>query len=345
MRALLLLLVCTSLANGAFAAGQIEAEQQASSNALLLPAPAAAGTVAPAAPLVHALQLSATSDGSTASAKLALGEPSERTSANLIVSVPLNKGEDRTALWNKDQTINGTNIEFRIQRWQLQGVSAPDDAAVTACIAAMKKAQRKEEPGQPPGCDLGVAKASLTEAEYLQLRDLFFPPASAALNYGGGVSVSFKDFTYYDPATLNKQKDRQRGAGANLFLAYQPLSSASLYIAKAEVARTYKEGDSQIACLAVSTPVLQCVQGSLAAPEKQLAKIISLEYRTYLGKGAALAVQLARDLSSNTSSVQVPLYLIGNGKDSLTGGIALSYTTDDHKVGVAVFVAQGFALR
>lgn len=339
-----MMLACACFSNAALAAEIDPAEQRAGMNASLLPAPSPAGTTAPTAALAHALQLTADNVGSLASMKLVMGEHGAPTSAGLIVSVPFKKDDERTTLWNPDQTVNGTSIELRVQHWQLLSVGAPTFNVLTSCIAKLKD---KAPDVDWKTCDIDLAYKKLNETDYNEVSALYYSPPAAALNYGGGVSVSFKDFTYYDPATLNKQKDRQRGAGADVFLAYQPLSKPRMYVAKVVVARDFRPGDSKIACLAASTPVLQCVQGALAAPEKQLAKIVSLEYRTYLGKstGAALAVQLARDLSSKTSSVQVPLYLVGNGKDGLTGGIALSYATDDHKVGVAVFVTQGFALR
>ena len=109
--------------------------------------------------------------------------------------------------------------------------------------------------------------------------------------------------------------------------------------------RAHKEADSQVACLPSTTgPVLTCVNGALAEPKRTLKRVLSLEYRRAIHKDIAIAVQISRDFVGKVNAIDIPVYLMSDGKAGLSGGFSIGYSSDNDKLQIGVFVTQPFSL-
>lgn len=301
-----------------------------------------------------AVQITAVSGDSDASIKLSTPKIHDSTGTHylsVVIKSPLAK-KGRTTLLSPDGVPDSTSAELKYTRWKIVGIQAGSNAVGDLCdkvylpmyVAIGKKAEDFN-------CDtdsikeLLVAK-KITEEDYQAFRRNFFPsPYAGALNWGASAKVGYQDFEYYDSMTLAKNEQRKKNYGASVYFGYVPASSATAYTATFSVQRSYKEADGQVACLPTTTgAILSCVNGALSAPTNTVKRIISLEHRRSVSKTLAIAIQLSHDFASGVNTIDIPVYLISDGKAGLSGGFAVGYSSDKDKIQLGVFVTQPFSL-
>ena len=95
----------------------------------------------------------------------------------------------------------------------------------------------------------------------------------------------------------------------------------------------------------------QCVavarrgQRAIGAPKRQTTQTLDLEWRSKLSERYAFSLQVSRDFKNKVTSLAVPIYLVGNDKDGLNGGISIGWASDDKDVTAGVFVGKAFSVQ
>jgi hypothetical protein len=304
-----------------------------------------------------AIQIEATSENSTASLKAStkLDDGTSTTRMlSLVASAPIAKGESAATLASAGRLKSGTTLGLSYTQSTLAGVRVPGEETFNLCIEYQRIytsiAGNKAESFV---CDTATVKElaekeKISWARYRDFRSAFFGPDAAIHSWSVTLSGGYRDAKYFEPATLKEQKERKKLAGLDVTYSYVPLEATQLFAATLGVASGYKDGKSTTACL--STPpagstLLDCVTGPIGVPKKQDSRILDLEWRRKISERHAFSLLVSRDFKEKVTSVGLPLYIVGNDKDGLSGGIRLDWNSDDKKTTIGVFVGKAFSVQ
>lgn len=314
-------------------------------------------------------QLSATKESSSVSLKLSskpytsvaprTDQPGLATWLNWSVTAeaPFKKTEERHDLLHQDGWGNATSVGFNTIGFFTRQ-SARDRAASEKYCAMGQAARFEAEKTRLPA---GASEAELRktiEAEGCLVDNIrkyaphLLEAVRAANGYpqaGGfllGVSgaMEFQNAKYYTPDTLAKQEEDHRPWSVGLTAGWNPQRAEKLFLLlRAEHKRSYEDAEEQTRCPVGGTaPTVVCVTGSFAPPAFSKSNVVSFETR-YLFDKFAIAAIVSRNLSKNRTTVEVPLYLFGNDKMPLNGGLRLGWNSEDKDLSAGVFIGMPFS--
>ena len=329
-----------------------------------------------ASPSVHgafatesAAQIRATRGDSSADIRLSkvIDMPSvsgdaETTSLALVASAPLASGGGNTTLASLDGLAGGTTIGLQFSVVGMRGAKDPKFSA-QACKDLLQTRFNSYELLHPDAkvddihCDAttlddALTKGLITQGEYRRFAHGFWSPSAGLWSGSLTAKAGYVDSTWYDPATLAKTKGRedQWSVSGQFGWAWlnQDVPTALVATLSAQSAQSApKDASSRSTCL--STPptgqtLLTCANGPIGAPARKTTQILSIEARAVFSTHYAAELQASRDFRNHLSAVHIPMYFIPSDKTGLSGGIVLGWTSDDHKVGLGVFVGQSFSV-
>lgn len=149
---------------------------------------------------------------------------------------------------------------------------------------------------------------------------------------GGEVTANQTDFDYLDQPSFTMQSVSKFGYSGTLFGGLILPSGQTSFTGSFTYSRKYKAADSITLCQAINAvPQTQCITAPGAAPSNRTRAIASLEIRhafpVDVGEFARFAVapEFSVDLKSDAYSIDMPIYLMGDGKGKLRGGVRLGY--------------------
>lgn len=312
----------------------------------------------------NAIQIQASSGASNVSVK-ASSKRSETDNSfsvfSLIGQTPIGKGATEASLVTLDGLANGTTLELKYSDSRLVGALTPGAGVLDVCDAKYKPLYLKI-PGNSPDsfvCDTETIKSlvsnrfllanhlALSQSDYDEFKRNFYNANAYVWSWGLATKGGYQDFTFYDAISLGKNKKRHSLWSASLFGAYLPLEKLSAFTATFTVQSAYKDAKSSSQCLQsppASGAFLTCADGPIGEPSRATTQILSLEWRRQITEKIAFSMQVSRDFKSKVSTVQVPVYFIGDAKSGLSGGLAFGWTSEDHKTSLGVFVGQAFKL-
>jgi hypothetical protein len=277
---------------------------------------------------------------------------------SLIASAPLAKGADNTTLANRRGLNSGTTLTLAFTSTSLKGTrKAPDEVIDLNCTDGTRfksaflstQADKSAKLVCDPGAMKELAeKRLISPSEYRDFRSAFFGPNAAVHAWSVALSGGYQDAAYFDATSLAKTTQRNSGGGVAVNYSYAPLEATQLFAAAFGFQSRYKDAKSTTACLpalATGSTLLTCANGSIGAPTRQTTQTLDLEWRRKVYERYAFSVQLSRDFKDKVTTIQVPVYLVGNDKDGLTGGVNLGWASDDKKLSVGVFVGKAFSLE
>ena len=289
------------------------------------------------------------------STKLADGKGVSRT-LSLIASAPLGKGATEGTLATRRGLNSGTMLTLALAQTTLKGIRVPAEEVLNLCAKGQKFLTaylsvlgNKEENFL---CDTATIKdlleqGKVTKEEYRAFRSAFFGPSAAVSSWAVSLSGGYNDANYFDAVTLVQAKKRNRVGGLAVSYTYVPLEATQLFSASLGLLSVYKDAKNSTACLplAPGKTQLTCASGAIGAPKRQTTQTLDLEWRRKLSERYAFSLQVSRDFKNKVTSVAVPIYLVGNDKDGLTGGISLGWASDDKDVTAGVFVGKAFSVQ
>lgn len=304
-----------------------------------------------------AIRIEATSENSTASLKAStkLDDGSGTTRIlSLVASAPIAKGESAATLASAGRLKSGTTLGLSYTQSTLGGARVPGEEPLNLCkgyrtIYTSITGNKAEN----FVCDTATVKElaekeKISWAQYRAFRSAFFGPDAAIRSWSVALSGGYRDAKYFEPATLKEKKERTKLVGVDVTYSYVPLEATQLFAATLGAATGYKDGKSTTACLSVppaGSTLLDCVTGSIGAPKKQDSRTLDLEWRRKISERHAFSFLVSRDFKEKVTSVGLPLYIVGNDKDGLSGGIRLDWNSDDKKTTVGVFVGKAFSVQ
>jgi len=121
-----------------------------------------------------------------------------------------------------------------------------------------------------------------------------------------------------------------------------PTGAGTLYGLSIDVGEAYKDQGTKTLC--PSGPgVVACVTGPIGAPKLKKTQTVAFEVR-HTFKHFAIAPQLSYDAGSKETAFDLPIYMVGDGKDGLTGGIRFGWTSKEKEATAGFFVTKAFNL-
>jgi hypothetical protein len=312
----------------------------------------------------NAIQIQASSGASNVSVKVS-SKRSEAANSFSVFSLtgqtPIGKGATDASLVTLDGLANGTTLELKYSDSHLVGALTPGAAVLDVCDTKYKPLYLKI-PGNSSDsfvCDSATIKSlvsnkflvanslALPQSDYDDFKRKFYNANAYVWSWGLATRGGYQDFTFYDAMSLGKNKKRHSLWSTSLFGAYLPLEKLSAFTATFTVESAYKDAKSSSLCL--QTPpatgtFLTCADGPIGEPSRTTTQILSLEWRRQITEKVAFSLQASRDFKNRISTIQLPLYFIGDAKSGLSGGLTLGWTSEDHKASLGVFVGQAFKL-
>jgi type II secretory pathway pseudopilin PulG len=149
---------------------------------------------------------------------------------------------------------------------------------------------------------------------------------------GGELTANQTDFDYLDQAAFAMQSKSRFGYSGTVFGGLILPSGQTSFTASFTYGRKYKAADPITLCQAINAvPQTQCITAPGAAPARRSQAIVSLEARhafpANVGEFArfAIAPEVSFDLESDAYSLDLPVYLMGDGSGKLRGGVRFGY--------------------
>lgn len=153
-------------------------------------------------------------------------------------------------------------------------------------------------------------------------------------------NLGYDDFAYFSSLT-SKEKDREMRW--SLGASYGTSSpSRGFYLGGGfDLKHGYKSQDKRIVCPLSTEETFDCVQGSFGPPSSGYGRTAYLEARwSVLARPVSLRV--THDFEDDTTSADLPVYLLRNKNDKFTGGLRFGWLSEESELLVGVFVGKEF---
>jgi len=311
------------------------------------------------------VQISSSQDAATASAKISARVPLQIfNTASLSASVPLTANATAIDFSTLDTMANGANVGLSLNGITATRARPTADQIHDVCTAfwheyygEFPEKAASDAAGQPAGYDIfgqPCSPADFAKLKYSQAanefeykyENLFF--SSATLMWGLTGKVGYQQYNYYDTVNLTKQTLRSSPYSFGGYFAFQPgnikFLANSLLLISYQHQYGYNPPTSKVHCPATGASASTCIYGILNEPPTQIKDLITVDYRMKLSINFAFDLTPSYDARNSVWAFNAPIYLIGNGKDPLTGGLNIGWRSDKHVTAVGVFVSKAFSL-
>jgi hypothetical protein len=275
---------------------------------------------------------------------------------SLIASAPLAKGATDATLVTRQGLNSGTTLTAVLAGASLGGTRVAKKETLDLCDPGKKlhNAYLSIKGNEPDKflCDTGTMSSlalqgKITEEEYMDFHASFFGPDAGVHGWSVALTGGYRDSAYFDASTLVQSKRRQSMGGLSAGYSYMPIKATQLLAAALSVQAVVKDAKSSTACLqnpGGSSALLTCASGAIGPPKRQNTQVLDLEWRRKVADRYAFSLQLSHDFKEKVTTATLPVYLIGNKTDPLTGGVSLGWSSDDRKLSIGVFVGKAFTL-
>lgn len=311
--------------------------------------------------LIKGTQLQVSTGADEERATLAIALPTgaaQRDRFSLIASTPLKDG-DKAKPATLDALASGAKVTLRWGRFDIgrprfndPGAKAISQRARGRCLADPAGRNDPELTGlgnRPCGEPDGVVyKYDLPEYRAYHVRAI----TSGSTDYGLEASLGINDFEWLDPATLLPQKKQKASWSVAGHLTHYFLGTLTAATFSATYQRAYEAAEEQLICPRGTTnPTQDCKKARAAAPVRKSSWLLSagLRHRFTGGDGKLLNLAIAPlvsfDVKKHVWGVDVPVYVIPDKENALSGGIRFGYRSDrQDKFSASVFVGTTFNL-
>lgn len=273
---------------------------------------------------------------------------------SLSFSAPASDDGD-TPFATLDGLATGTKLEFEYSQSRRRVRTTTENDADPLVMQARAECAIRQ-PAYKPGCvrfDGAFVEEFFTpEKADEYYRALAEDALRSALDWSARAAVGYDEFTYYPLATLAKTTDEEVSWSAGVGLTAYPFALGSLAF-DLDYERSYDEAKKITACPipAPGATSVTCVPGPLAAPELVDKLILASEARylwridqSGLLQNVGFAPRLEIDLLNSELAFDLPIYLVADAKDGLTGGVRVGYTTEEDEVILGIFIAKTFSI-
>jgi len=247
------------------------------------------------------------------------------------------KGADSSDVWSSTAGTL-TQVELKGSRLFTHARIRPNLAVTDPMCNRLKKlAGKKPEDRCDPGDYEDYDKAG-TEA----LLNQFWLPDQPTDIIGARLKFGNQKVSYFDGATLAKTSDIKSPWSDGLFWNHITGGASTLYGLSLDVGQAYKDQDSKILCPA-GAGVVTCINGPIGAPKLNHTQAVTLEVRHQF-RHVAIAPQISYDTKTKETKIDVPIYMITDGNNGLTGGVRFGWSSKDKDTVFGLFVTKAFTL-
>lgn len=301
-------------------------------------------------PGISGLELEANGDDEEVRATLAhswstgIGTPSAgETGWSLTASSPLDdKKNNRGHFSTLDSMVGGFGLKFALTHATTKRIEISDENGApskeweTLCkLAGLSNAN---------GCTLGTIYSAMQEKEALALREAY--DAFANRHYGWGyiyearIGGARKEYEFLGP-DLAEIEDTRNAWSIGGSVGFTTPRRQALYALGFDFQRDHKEQEDELVyCPEPTSPPIVCTPGRLGEPERQYKRLLWTEARSRFFR-FPFAFRVTRDLASDTTAADLPIYFFrGEGKP-FAGGIRLGWNSEDGADG-GIFVSTDF---
>lgn len=182
-------------------------------------------------------------------------------------------------------------------------------------------------------------------------QSVFSPEPILFLGITGTAGQS--DMKYIDTVAFAEKTDKTTALAASAFVGLIGADYSWSARAKYAYLREYEDAAAGQICRPSTTVIgtQQCLEGSLSSPTRNKSSIVSFELRKRFemdfDDGAmpfGIAPQFTYDFDKKDWGVDVPMYVTGNKKGQITGGIRFGYRSDSDELGAGLFVGIPFTI-
>lgn len=176
-------------------------------------------------------------------------------------------------------------------------------------------------------------------------REAFASPRWWPVFLTASAKAEQQDFRFVDSATLASGKESHIGRS---FTAAVGTFMQGKYYGELSYSRGTEFSGGRTADLCApfgSTRALECRKVTLGPPTEATSEDLKIEMRRLFGS-IGFAARLARDLESNVTSAELPIYFLqkmGASEVELNGGIAIKWNSDTDDFSVSAFIGPALS--
>lgn len=261
---------------------------------------------------------------------------------SLSFSSPLNE-DGNTDLATLDSLASGFKFEVNFSG-SMTKFNAPSNQSIDDLIfVAIQQCKIRGDADCDKGNDDEFARKYLgdkTVDEGLAIH-------KGSWRFGGTAAIGYDTFDYRDGSTLAELSESKASFSGGGYASYLVPNGLTSMTARAEYQYGYEAGKKQILCPGNPTNVvIQCFNDPVGAPKKDKSLLVSFDLRHYLGDGLGIPMAISPlvtyDVLDDVVGIDFPLYLVGDGKLGLSGGIRAGWRSDTKDAVVGIFVGKRF---
>jgi len=263
---------------------------------------------------------------------------------SISFSAPLNKNGN-TDLATLDNLASGFKFEIDFSRAGSK-LRAPRNATLDE-IQRLAVAECIERGAV--GCKDPANESDVFQRAYLgdAVVDRGMAIHRGSWRWGLTAAIGYDKFNYRDATTLQEMSENKVGASGSGYLGYLVPNGLTSFTLRTEYQYGYKAGKNKILCPGNPTnAVIQCFNDPVGPPSKEKSLLLSFDLRHYLGDGLgvpmAVAPLITYDATDDVLGVDLPLYLVSDGKLGLSGGLRMGWRSDTKDAVFGIFVGKRF---
>lgn len=317
-----------------------------------------------------AVELSASSDASSVAIKLArsvseaAGQFGAYRTLALTASAPLVSASRFSDIGTLDGFIGGSKLRLQFSRYTRR-ITEPDlHPAYQALVETTRAACRARLGAEAKDCAPPLISSQFVHDYAPELETPLLAMARmtpgpnprvdwSARAYGVELAVGYKKFEFLESGPVRKSDATRVPLSGKAFFSYLPDVRRNSLTGGIEFQLAYKDASAGALCPGAAPGAeLQCLTAPIGGPRRTEKLLLSGEYRHKLvfdehGIVPTLAISLlgTYDALNDDFGVDLPVYLVNDPKNGLTGGVRFGYTTSTDDFVAGVFVGSAFSLR
>jgi len=213
---------------------------------------------------------------------------------------------------------------------------------------ALQKGVKEEDVGPSTCTDRDfVAGPNVSATAAAKFKQLFLASVDVGQvwTYSLSVAGGRNTFKWVDRTALTDQSVIKTSRLTTLAIGHLTRRSDYFSISYGKGSK-HKAGKAQQLCtpLATAPAASTCRQAALDPPTESDTEIVALQARRFFSGRFAVSPKVSRDIQSNKTQVDMPIYFLQNPKGGLVGGVNLRWSSDSKEIAATVFVGGALKL-
>ena len=192
-------------------------------------------------------------------------------------------------------------------------------------------------------CKLDVIDEQAVNGGSTELRDAYQQYTKNYFKWGHiyelKIGAARNQYDYLDPA-LTEQSTTELGWTLGASMGFTTPKRRAMFAFGFDLERAYEEQDSNVYCPDSPSFPVQCVTGSLGAPDKDWNRLLWVEARS-AAFDIPFSFRVTRELEDSVTGIDMPIYFLHDDDGLFTGGLRLGWTSENG-FDAGIFVGKAF---